>query len=1294
MTEGTDHSVDDSLLRAIACAPDAAPPDVKPPGEIVAGRFVIEKLARAGGMGTVYRAFDRVNAAPVALKFVRHEKHDAERFAQEARVLAELHHPAIVRYVAHGTTTQGQAFLAMEWLDGEDLRERLAHAGLAVAESVALARRVAGGLATAHARGVVHRDVKPSNVLLLDGDPARAKLLDFGIVRLQDSAPATSARSLTGSGVVLGTVGYMSPEQAMGDRALDARTDVFALGCVLFECLTGRPAFSGAHVVAVLAKVLREEAPRVREFRQELSPMLDELVGRMLSKDKAGRPSDGSALLRELEGLGSLDGGAPAVRHRRPLGLSGGEQRLVSVVLAVVPAELDRVGEIVRRHGGDPARLANGALLVTLGGRRSTTEQVVSAAACAMELRQAFPSARVALATGRARTTAGGPLGPAIDQAATLLAHSMSPGIRIDEVTAGLLGDRFEVRPDGAGRILVAQRRDAEPPRTLLGKPTPCVGREKELGLLDLTLRECIDESVARAVLVTGPAGQGKSRLRYEFMAKVRERGDVGILMARADPVGAGSAFMLVRQLIRRAVGLQEVSAESGQEAKLLRAYVGRVCVGSDVGRIADFLGELLSVPSTERASPELRAARNDPQVMAVWLRRSFGDWLAAGSAARPLLIVVEDLHWGDLPSVTYLGDGLRALSARPLMLLALGRLEVHDAFPSLWTGAEVHEVPLARLAPRAAERLVRAALGEGISAEAVAGIVERADGNAFYLEELVRRVAEGGGDTLPETVLALAESRLERLDAEARRVVRAASVFGEVFWRGGVAALLGEASAEGYVDEWLSTLCEREVLSAAHECCFAGESAYRFRHGLLREAAYAMLTDDDRSTGHRLAGEWLEAAGETDALAMADHFEKGEDPKRALPWLVRAAQSAFDGGNVEAAKVLACRGLACGPDATQRAALLGTQALVSFVGGDWRTVVEMGREGLGLVPAGSTQWFSFMASFLTGGVFLRNRELWRDAIQAILNVSLQPEPSGPYGFSVQSMCFALGAHGQSELARPFLERAEGVEKSASDPDPVFVAWLRLARAWLHLYGEELGGALANAREAQSLADHAHAPTAQAQARVMHVMTLAQTGDCKRAETCANDLLKFSDPIGFIFYRDWARYALALAQVNANRAAEAVASLREFVARADPDSTLVGSAWGLLAHALVEGGDLDAGAREAEALAAKFPGRAVVALALLAIRRHEPAQALALAERRLDAPFRGEAHVVSVLRLVRAEALKELGRTEDARIAIREARDRVLRNAATLDGDAELQQAYVTNVGAHARTLELAAQCL
>src|SRR4051794_11723683 len=181
-------------------------------------------------MSIVYRARDKHTGALVALKVLQGSDQLGARFARESRVLAELSHPGIVRYVAHGATAAGQRYLAMEWLDGEDLAERLIRGGLTARESVVLATRVAEALGFAHVRGIVHRDIKPSNIFLPERQAERVKILDFGIARQREGV---ASLDMTMTGTRLGTPAYMSPEQARGLAELDARVDVFALGCVL-----------------------------------------------------------------------------------------------------------------------------------------------------------------------------------------------------------------------------------------------------------------------------------------------------------------------------------------------------------------------------------------------------------------------------------------------------------------------------------------------------------------------------------------------------------------------------------------------------------------------------------------------------------------------------------------------------------------------------------------------------------------------------------------------------------------------------------------------------------------------------------------------------------------------------------------------------------------------------------------------------------------------------------------------------------------------------------------------------
>jgi eukaryotic-like serine/threonine-protein kinase len=223
-------------------------------GDLIAERFEVERVAGAGGMGEVWKAIDLWSKRPVAVKLLAHGA-DA-RFAREARILSELEHPHIVRYVAHGMTLESQPYLVMDWLEGLDLADRLAQGTLPLRDTISLAVIVAGALGFAHARGIVHRDLKPSNVYLVDGRIEQAIVLDFGLAR------QSAATRVTRTGVMMGTPGYMAPEQARGADAVDMRADVFSLGVMIFECLTNQLPFAANHLPAILAKISQRSPSR------------------------------------------------------------------------------------------------------------------------------------------------------------------------------------------------------------------------------------------------------------------------------------------------------------------------------------------------------------------------------------------------------------------------------------------------------------------------------------------------------------------------------------------------------------------------------------------------------------------------------------------------------------------------------------------------------------------------------------------------------------------------------------------------------------------------------------------------------------------------------------------------------------------------------------------------------------------------------------------------------------------------------------------------------------------------
>jgi tetratricopeptide (TPR) repeat protein len=868
-------------------------------------------------MGDIYRALDRSTGRPVAIKLITTEHTPfTTRLRNEAQALGEVTHPAVVRLVAYGIAPEHGHYLAMEWLDGVTLWERLQAAPLGLDESLTLVARVAEGLGPAHARGMVHRDIKPLNLLLVGGRPDQVKILDFGIVRFGPG------QRITATGAGIGTPEYMAPEQARGDRNIGPQADVFSLGCVLFKCLTGRPAFRGDHPAAVLAKVaMLRRPPRVSELRPDIPRTVDNLVARMMAHRASERPADGTAAaaLIRLVQRELVDNAAGAAVSAQPQAwLTRREKQPISVLFADLgpaadrgdagedgdgageapvargPSDTWRVMPAVRRalepYGARVEPLIEGSIVAMLAGGAALTDLAVRSARSALALRALLPDASIGVATLRAEVGDSAALGSVIDGAVTRVRPG-SRTIRIDRRTAALLPERFELRGDDEGALELVGERDRaagerEPPRPLLGRRTPFVGRKRTLRQLLALYQGCVEDRAAQAVVIVGEAGVGKSRLRAELTALLGDEAAAPALMqARGDPLRASLPFGALGRALLALLAPGEGAADA-RRAAIARA--AGPAGDPEARRVAEFLGEICGVEFPADESPQLRAARQDPALMADQRRRAFEDWVTAACDARPLVLVLDDLQWVDHASIDLVAAALRRARDLPLLVVALARHEAKDRFPNLDKDWDRQEIRLEPLRPGDCFELVRAALGDGVEPELVGRLVARSAGNPFFLEELIRTAAAGETAMLPETVLGSVQLRLGRLAEPARQALRAASVFGVVFRAAGVARLLGRGLDERDVEAPLEELVAEELV---HRLPGGG---FVFRHDLVREAAYRMLTDADRRIGHRLAGEWLLESGEGDPVVLAEQFAGSGAVEQAVDWFQRAAEEAL----------------------------------------------------------------------------------------------------------------------------------------------------------------------------------------------------------------------------------------------------------------------------------------------------------------------------------------------------------------------------------------------------------------
>jgi eukaryotic-like serine/threonine-protein kinase len=1273
----------------------------------VIGGYVIEGKVGAGAMSSIYRARHPDTGHVVAIKVLEAATGDPDRFLREAKLLASLRHPAIVRYLDHGHTPKGQLYLAMQWLDGEDLGQRLARGGLTMAESVVLCLRVAGALAEAHERRIVHRDVKPANIFLPGGSLDEAVLLDFGVAR-----PERATEQLTVTGALIGTPSYMAPEQVRGEPVC-ARADVFALGCVLYECLAGRPAFLAEHVLGVLARVLFQQPAPITELRPEVPAALAELVASTLAKRPEERPADAAAVAAALAALGHLEGGTPP-RHARPPALSTAEQRLVSVVIAGHPegAPEHELHAAASRYGASLERVTSGILVAALTARASATDQADDAANLALALSEVIPLAPIAVATGRGVVGGTLPVGEAVDRGAQLLSTG-APGVWLDEVTEALLRGRFEI--DEGGRLCAAgaeprslstrpEARSGASARRLLGKPTPFVGREHELAVLDAAWADGLARSAARVVLITAPAGVGKSRLLYEWLRRLDARAEpVRVLRCRGERASAGTPHVLAAQLLRRSAGIDDGATDEAQRIALESTLRGHLDA-AELPRALSFLGELLGLASLD--SEELRAARASPLLMGDQIRLAFADWLAAASAAEPLVVVLEDLHWGDRPSIKLLDAGLRAVRDRPIILIATARPEIKDIFPALWTDRGVQEIGLRELSPAACEELARSALGPDIEPETAAWIAARAGGHALYLEELIRAVAEGAPGEVPASVLAMVQVRLAALPAQARRVLRAASVFGEVFWRGAVAALLGLDRTE--VAETLDELASGEVIVWRRASRFPGEAEFTFGHALFREAAEAMLTDEDRALGHRLAADWLIAAGERQPLVLADHLERAGAAKEAVPHLAQAAEDALWGNDFAAALELAARGLgrldtinASDQDKTRE--LVGRLRLVEADAhlwiGDAADIEGLSLQAIEHLSPGTSRWFDAIRTALTAHLPARRPLL--DRLLAWLETPPgdADEDTRAFVMAAVSASKHLSFHGEHETSWRMLERAESVAAAMPPADSVH-GWTLRARGWANLFDGRHDAALradlSASRHFEEIGDLRNVCSLGINIGWLQATELGLHADAERSLRRSWAL---AERLGLGRSISVAKQNLGVALMHLGRLEEARRLLIETVGEFElsGEGRLSGGSRFYLTTLESLAGNFEQAEAEARAgleLAKEVPTttaciNAALARALVAAGRPGDALACARAAAAILDELGGIEEGESLILLALAEAQHASGQTDNARETIARARARLEERAEAIE-DPDIRRGFLQQVPEHARTFELA----
>lgn len=819
------------------------------------GPYVVLRHLKSGGMGDVFVARDAAGAL-VALKLLG-DRSDAaaERFARECRVAARLDHPHIVRTLGWGGAGDAP-YLAMELLDGADLESRLRGVRPTANEAVAIARQVCDALGHAHASRVVHRDLKPGNIFVCAGPPSAVKVLDFGIARVQDEA------SFTRTGSTLGTVMYMPPEQARGERDVDARADLWSLGVVLYECLTGRLPFEAATLPGVLFQIVTAPPIDLGALRPDLPKALVGLVMRALSKSRDERFPTAQAMRDALDAVAPVEevSFSETVAADRPVTVDladdSAEVRLASVAYLAGVSDHALVTDLAERFGGRVVALRGDALLVLFGADAWLGDEPVRAArfACAAGI----AARSVSVATGRATRTTVGVAGQAADSA---IAAAPDEGVALDGATALAVRDEvaLELRPDGRPRPLARSARTAESPEVAFA--TPFFGRDIELAMLAQAAGDAAARSQPVGVIVSGVEGIGKSRLRHEAIARLRREGPAACVVARCEASRRDTPF---------------------------------AALGEALAAVTD--------PALVRVFTE-PSRRADPQAGLDHARSVFQKILEGLAGPGPVVLVVDDAQWLDASSLALLRGLCDVADSLPLALWIFTRPEGRDAASGILPGIAVRELPA--LARPVAEQLLRAVAGTAPEV-----VLERAGGHPLFLEQLGRLFVERRAsadelapDDLPLSVQGAVLAQLDRFQVDEREFIKRAAVFGQVAWVEGTAALGAEPRV-------VQGLRRGGVLGPRPQPRLAGCTEVAFRSHLLREVAYGLWPPPQRARMHALAAAWLEGRPEASPEELVVHLEAAGDAPRASASHVAAAKRAARVGDVDAVRTHAARAL------------------------------------------------------------------------------------------------------------------------------------------------------------------------------------------------------------------------------------------------------------------------------------------------------------------------------------------------------------------------------------------------
>lgn len=890
-------------------------------------RYRIEEKIGEGGYGMVFKAIQENTGQKVAVKILKlptdlgegKKKQRVDRFEREIQLCARLNHPYLIKMLDKGYSSLGEPFAVFEYLEEHSLKDLIIQKeGLSLELTGHLMGQALEALAYAHSKGVIHRDLKPQNIMVIRSQPNyHLKILDFGIGTFLPEYKNNDFRTLTFTDEVVGTPAYSAPEQLRGEPAT-SRTDIYAWGLILLECLTGLPAIRGESIGEV--------------FRNQLDPSnvplpsalvghpVGEILRKVLEKDQEKRVGNAAALYKEFSDVNfsSLVGTISTTRsaERGEDDATVGNliqwedaragRRQITVLCANIKIanhessnldlesldaiqrdQLNTCEDIGARYGGYVAGRLAGNVLIYFGYPDTSENDARLAGRAALVLMESIQKRssvlerqhgirieiRIGMNTGKVLVRPGRvPDGAVMNHSFDLMSSSNSGSVKVGRALYRLLepyldfdavegeGEKDDSNPD---EYLVVGEKLSEAWSFL--KPwsakLPMIGREKELEVL-IELWASAKSGKGATIVLEGQPGIGKSRMIFEFKKLVLSEFHV-IYETRCLPEHQNNAMHPILLLIRQIWGLR-INDDPKLLAKKVKDNLEEA--GFDDLESHSIIYSWFGVPFPESFDLRHIAPATQKKILFdVLIKVLHLHWQLS-----PVCIVLEDLHWIDPTSEEFLDHILETIGQYPVVLAMTARPEYETSF-----AGSIELIELKALNDVGTKALIEGVLaGKKVSENAVANIQRKADGIPLFVEELTRMMLtkdyliEDQGvfdlsqsediEDIPTTLQSLLNARIEGLGA-AKETAELASAIGREF----SFALIKEASLKSM--EALSVdLDLMEKVDLINPRKIVGGGTYLFRHALMRDAAYDGMVVGVRKNNHRRVAE-----------SLKDHFKE-----------------------------------------------------------------------------------------------------------------------------------------------------------------------------------------------------------------------------------------------------------------------------------------------------------------------------------------------------------------------------------------------------------------------------------